>query len=108
MAGEISDAERRMLTHLNPRRFELLLCAGRLGTTFTAPELREIAPEHSSSLTRDLNALEAAGLVVATPPASASRQGRTVTFRLNPEAPKRFARLADLMATAYSRQPRSS
>ena len=63
----VDEATRRMLTHLNPRRFSLLLLAVSQAETFTAGELREISRSDASSLTRDLNALEAAELLVASP-----------------------------------------
>ena len=102
MRGELSEAEARALSHLNPRRFELLLRAARLGEPFTAPQLREAAPEHASSLTRDLNALEAGGLLLASPSAAEPRQGRPVQFRLAPETPALFARLSTLISEASS------
>jgi hypothetical protein len=108
MSGELSDAEGRMLSHLNPRRFELLLIAARFGGPFTAPQLREAAAGHSTSLTRDLNALEEAGLLIANPPASEPRQGRPVNFWLAPDVPELFARLSDLVSEACSTLPPSS
>lgn len=108
MRGELSEAEALALSHLNPRRFELLLQAARLGGQFTAAQLREVAPEHASSLTRDLNALEAGGLLLASPSAAQPRQGRPVKFRLAPEAPELFARLSNLILEASTTLPPSS
>ena len=107
MRSELSEAEALALSHLNSRRFELLLHAARFGGAFTAPQLREVAPEHSSSLTRDLNALEAGGLLLATPSASEQRQGRPVKFQLAPETPELFARLAHLISEASTLPPSS-
>jgi len=108
MRGELSEAEALALSHLNPRRFELLLQAARLGGQFTAAQLREVAPEHASSLTRDLNALEAGGLLLASPSAAQQRQGRPVQFRLAPETPELFAQLSNLISAAASTPPPSS
>lgn len=108
MSGELSEAESQMLSHLNPRRFELLLSAARLGGPFTAPQLREAAAGQSTSLTRDLNALEEAGLLIANPPASQPRQGRPVHFQLAPDVPELFARLSALVSEACSTPPPSS
>lgn len=107
MRGGLSEAEARALSHLNPRRFELLLHAAEFGGPFTAPQLREVAPEHATSLTRDLNALEAGGLLVATPSASEQRQGRPVKFRLAPGTPELFARLSALISEASTLPPSS-
>lgn len=95
-----------MLGQLNPRRLSVLVRAAQLGI-FTAQQFRETYPSNASSLTRDLNALEAAGLVIATPPASEPRQGQRVTYRVAPDAPERFQRLADLVAEACA-TPRSA
>lgn len=104
MGKELSDVEGLLLSHINARRFDLLLSAARLGGTFTAPEIKAAAPaQSSSSLTRDLNALEAAGLLIATPAAGESRQGRPVRFRLAPGVPDLFVALAQRLTEASKR-----
>lgn len=108
MGKELSEAERMLLTHINARRFDLLLSAARLGGTFTAPEIKAAAPaQSSSSLTRDLNALEAGGLLIASPAAGEPRQGRPVRFRLAPGVPALFGKLSQRLDEA-STLPRSS
>lgn len=100
MSGMVDEATRRMLTHLNPRRFSLLLLAMSHAETFTAGELRELSRSDASSLTRDLNALEAAELVVASPPAAERRQGQRTVYRVAEDAASRFRRLAELVDEA--------
>lgn len=101
MGKDLSDAEQLLLSHINPRRFDLLLSAARLGGTFTAPEIKAAAPaQSSSSLTRDLNALEAGGLLLATPAAGEPRQGRPVQFRLAPGVPALFGKLGQRLTDA--------
>lgn len=104
MQDEIGESELKMLAHLNPRRLAVLVRSAALGT-FTAQQFREAYPEAASSLTRDLNALEAAGLVVADPPQSARRQGQRVAYRVAPDTPERFQRLAELVAHACATSP---
>lgn len=104
MTGEVSESEQTMLAHLNPRRLSVLLRGAQLGT-FTAQKFRAAYPADASSLTRDLNALEAAGLVIASPPASERRQGQRVAYRVAPDTPERFQRLADLVAHACATPP---
>lgn len=104
MSENLSEQERLVLSHLNARRFELLLIAAQFEDSFTAQELKAVAPTQSStSLTRDLNALEAAGLLVATPSASEPRQGRPVVFRIAPGASALFAQLAQRVADSIMR-----
>ena len=100
MLGMVDDSTRMMLTHLNPRRFSLLLLAMGHAETFTAGELREISRSDASSLTRDLNALEAADLLVASPPAAERRQGQRTVYRVAEDAASRFRHLADLVSQA--------
>jgi DNA-binding transcriptional ArsR family regulator len=71
--------------------------------TFTAGELREISRSDASSLTRDLNALEAADLLVASPPAAERRQGQRTVYRVAEDAASRFRRLAELVDEASLR-----
>lgn len=104
MTDEVGGSEQAMLAHLNPRRLSVLVRSAQLGT-FTAQRFRETYPGDASSLTRDLNALEAAGLMIATPPASERRQGQRVAYRVAPDAPARFQRLADLVAHACATPP---
>lgn len=105
MTADVSGDERTMLAQLNPRRLSVLLHAAELSEAFTAQQFKAIYPADASSLTRDLNALEAAGLVVATPPASARRQGQRVQYRIAPGTSARFQRLADLVAHACTTPP---
>ncbi len=93
----------KLLTHINPRRFALLLQAVRMGSTFTAPDFKEIYPSESSSLTRDLNALEAAGLLLASPPMSEPRQGQRVVYQVVPDLQQRFQQLADAVSQACTK-----
>ena len=104
MADEVGESEQLMLAHLNPRRLSVLVQGAQLGS-FTAQQFREAYPGDASSLTRDLNALEAAQLVVASPPASERRQGQRVSYRVPPDVPERFQRLADLVAHACATPP---
>lgn len=100
MSGMVDEATRQMLLHLNPRRFSLLLMAIRRGRAFTAGELREISRADASSLTRDLNALEAAELLIASPPAAERRQGQRTVYNVAPDVASRFHRLAELVDEA--------
>lgn len=93
----------KILTQINPRRFEILLQAARLGSSFTAAQFREVFPLGSSSLTRDLNALEAAGLLLADPSMTQARQGQRVVYQVAPDISQRFQDLADVVAQAYAR-----
>lgn len=107
MQHELSEAEAGALTHINPRRFALLLRAAKLGKPFTASQLKTAAPMHSSSLTRDLNSLEAAGLLIATPKASEPRQGRPVHFEVAPNAVDTFQSLHEKLLEASKHQQSS-
>ena len=106
--SEAGEAELLLLAQVNPRRFALILRAAGVGRAFTAQEFRAAYPDEASSLTRDLNALEAAGLVLASPPASERRQGQRVAYQLAPDAPQRFQRVADLVANACATPPPQS
>ena len=102
MSNMVDEAAKLTLTYLNPRRFALLMSAISLREPFAASDLREAAHAESSSLTRDLNALEASGLLVASPPAAARRQGQRVEYRVAADAALRFRRLAELVDDAWS------
>lgn len=86
--------ERVVLDHLTARRFELLLAAVRLGASFTAQDVRAGYEAAPSSLSRDLAALEAAGLLIGDPPATRSRQGRQVRYTVADAPASVFLRLA--------------
>lgn len=101
---EVGESEQMMLAHLNPRRLSVLVRGAQLGS-FTPQQFRAAYPGEASSLTRDLNALEAAGLVEATPPAAERKQGQRVWYRVAEDAPERFQRLADLVAHACATPP---
>ena len=96
------------LSQLNPRRFDLLLACIRLGGAFTTTELRGAQPELAPSLSRDLGALEVAGLVLADPPRAIARQGRPVTYTVAPLARTVFSELAGLVDEAYASRPSGS
>lgn len=104
MTVEVGGPEQAMLAHLNPRRLSVLVRSAQLGT-FTAQQFRETYPGDASSLTRDLNALEAAGLIEASPPASEHRQGQRVAYRVATGTPELFERLADLVKRACATPP---
>lgn len=92
-----------ILTCLNPRRFELLLYAARLGGAFTVAELRQAVPaSHSTSIGRDVVALETNGLLIGDPPVSTSpRQGHTVTYTVPSYVPDLFDALASAVKEAW-------
>lgn len=90
------------LAHLNPRRLQLLLDAAVLGSPFTAKQLEFTHQLPPASLTRDLNALERAGLVIADPPMTTPRQGQRVTYALSPAAPAMFEQLSALVSDAWA------
>lgn len=70
------------LGYMTPRRFELLLVCASLAEGFSASDVRERATGTvaAGSLLRDLLALETGGWLVADPPHTEKRQGRTVTY----------------------------
>lgn len=96
----MTESEFALLHHMNPRRFAVLIHAASLGR-FTASDFRQAYPRYSSSLTRDLNALEAAGLLIADPPASVPRQGQHVLFTVAEDVPSRFIELANIVSDAW-------
>ena len=89
------------LGQMNPRRFEVLLSCIRLGGEFTSTDLRAALRTSEPSLPRDLNALEATGLLDADPPASNARQGQRVRYTVAPRTREVFAALADEIEKAY-------
>lgn len=96
------------LARLNPRRFAILLACIQLGGTFTTKDLREALPSLESSLPRDLNALEEAGLLLANPPRKTARQGQPVTYRVAPQTRTVFAKISTLVEDAYATPPAPS
>lgn len=89
------------LDQLSARRFALFLCCLTFrDEPFTTRDLRERLEGPSPALARDLLGLEDAGLLVATPPRTAARQGRPVTYRVAPEAVGLFHALAALVDEA--------
>ena len=96
------------LASLNPRRLQLLVNCARLGRPFTTKDLRGTYSEGLTSLTRDLNALENAQLLLANPSMSRARQGQRVTYSLAPDVPEKFAHLSALVADAWATPPPQS
>lgn len=93
-----------VLDYLTARRFELLLAAIRLQRPFTAQELRRAAGELStSSLGRDLTALEAAGLITGDPPAGRPRQGRAVRYTVTETPVAVFQELVGAISVTVQR-----
>ncbi|PAK92601.1 hypothetical protein B8X04_16955 [Brevibacterium casei] len=101
----LTDDETTALGHLNPRRFEILLCCLTLDEPFTAGDvlagLREEgeAELSVSSLNRDLRGLESGGLLAGSPPLAAARKGRTVQFHTTELAETLFAQLSGRVAS---------
>lgn len=105
MNSELGDDLAAAVAVITPRRVELVLAALRHGGSFTAGELRAAVGDGGGSLPRDLRALEVGGWVSADPPATSSRQGRTVAYMVTPLAVEVFPRLARMVSEAIKRTP---
>jgi DNA-binding transcriptional ArsR family regulator len=107
--GQLSTRESAVLGHVTPRRFELLLRAAKLTQPFTASDLKRSAPDvPGRTVSLDLGALEAAGLITADPSADQPRQGRPVVYTIAPDVPDVFARLASVVSVAWRSTPPAS
>lgn len=106
MIPALSDDLAAAVAAVTPRRFELLLAALDHGDPFTVRELRESVGDDGGSLPRDVRALELGGWFIGDPPATAGRQGRTVSYSVSPLAIGMFPELARLVEAAVtSRSP---
>lgn len=96
------------LSQLSPRRIELLFRCLSFPGPFTVADVRHSYPPGDDAvqyLSRDVGALETGRLLMADPPRSSSRQGRTVHFSVTDVAVSLFRELEALTVQALNDRP---